>query len=308
MFKVRWLRLPSVAIVTAIGAAIVCAGVVAAIYTQVGGQANTTNSVATSGPVVFGTTSSNASTSAPLTPNAALTQAVKNAGDNVIVSATITTPSTATTSPSTATTSPSTATSAPPSLTMTVSVPALGNGLDIRPFWIADLITGAVADQTGTAASQRGNLAAVIYDAKLPGGNVVNNATSSAVGDVASHQVFPDQSEDDTQITSAVDTAAKENNLRTIKVDIIRALGPAPAVVLETDNPTVTLGSMYQLLGDLFGYSPLYEGSYLELRNADGKPILITSAAFRSGPSRYWVDPSYASDVKGIGSLELLKR
>lgn len=184
-----------------------------------------------------------------------------------------------------------------PWLRVEVALPALREGLDIRPQWDADLLEGAVLDSAGTATQQRETLGGSTFDGRLPDGRLIADI-GGGLGDVVQGQTFDPV--DDASISDRVAAVLESYGLREAVLEIEHPLGAAPMVVATTSDPSAILGKMNGLLGDLFGQPPTFEGYYLEIRDGSGKAVLRTSAAFRTGAGRLWVDPSHESDLRGI--------
>jgi hypothetical protein len=93
---------------------------------------------------------------------------------------------------------------------------------------------------------------------------------------------FSDGSDADIKASLAAELA--QQHLAPVSIDVLRAAQPAPVVVAMTSNPRRAARDANTTIGALFGVNPAkYEGYYLEIRDTNSKPVLIESAAFRSG-------------------------
>jgi hypothetical protein len=166
-----------------------------------------------------------------------------------------------------------------------------------RPEWEADLVEGAVADALATSAKGLGVVADARIDLRLPNGTLMPDA-SGGMGDIQPGQSFSSTSTSD--IEAAVRTELARRNLRPISIDVLHADQPAPAVVARTDDARAAARAANETIRALFGIDPpKYEGYYLEIRDGKSLPVLVASAAFRSGSGRLWLRP----DVEDVASL-----
>ena len=76
-----------------------------------------------------------------------------------------------------------------PWLYAAVRVPGMARGLDVEPIWEADLIEGVVADRAGTARDIRDDFGGSTFDAVLPDGSRIADA-SGGLGDIVRGQQF----------------------------------------------------------------------------------------------------------------------
>jgi hypothetical protein len=181
-----------------------------------------------------------------------------------------------------------------PWLHFVVSAPAQDERVT-RPEWEADLVEGAVSDALAATTGQ--TIADSRMDLRLPGGTVVKDA-SGGMGEIASGQDFRDAS--DATIKADLKAELARHDLSPLSIDVLRADQPAPAVVAVTRDARQAARDANETIRALFGASPpKYEGYYLEIRDAKAVPVLIQSAAFRSGSGRLWVRP----DVEDIASV-----
>jgi hypothetical protein len=161
---------------------------------------------------------------------------------------------------------------------------------NIHAAWEADLVEGVVAE--AFAAHGMPAVIGSTVTGDLPSGQTV--ALQGGMGDVASGQSF--SSDSDAAIEQHLTDALAQANLTPVSITVMHVGQPAPAVVVKTDDPASAAGAAASVLQSLFGANPpLYEGYYFEIENAAGVPLLVQSAAFRTGAGRQWVDPSIAA-------------
>jgi hypothetical protein len=164
-----------------------------------------------------------------------------------------------------------------------------------RPEWEADLVEGAVADALEASTGQR--VVDSRIDLKLSDGPVVNDA-SGGIGDIDPRQDFSNGS--DADIKASLSAELAQQHLTPVSIDVLRAAQPAPVVVATTTDPRRAAKDANTIIGALFGIDPpKYEGYYLEIRDTSSKPVIIESAAFRSGSGRVWVRP----DLEAVASV-----
>jgi hypothetical protein len=164
-----------------------------------------------------------------------------------------------------------------------------------RPEWEADLVEGAVADALEAATGN--SVADSRIDLKLPDGTIVEDA-SGGMGEIAPGQDFTTGS--DLTIKDHLRAELTRRGLTPVSIDVLHADQPAPAVVATTTDARRAARDANETIGSLFGTSPpTYEGYYLEIRDVNGTPVLIESAAFRSGSGRLWVRP----DLEDVASV-----
>jgi len=164
-----------------------------------------------------------------------------------------------------------------------------------RPEWEADLIEGAVSD--ALEASTGDVIADSRMDLRLPGGEVVKDA-SGGMGQIAPGQDFTNAS--DAEVKASLGAQLARYGLAPVSIDVLHADQPAPAVVATTGDAGRAARDANEIIGALFGTNPpTYEGYYLEIRDGKAAPVLIETAAFRSGSGRLWVRP----DVEDVASV-----
>lgn len=91
----------------------------------------------------------------------------------------------------------------------------------------------------------------------------------------------------------------------------------APEVVLQTSDPQVFMGNLYNNIWDVVGSlngesgTPLTEGAYVEVRDSSGKLLAVSAFAARTREGTGYVDPSFISgsqNIGGVGGLTHTKR
>jgi hypothetical protein len=187
-----------------------------------------------------------------------------------------------------------------PWLNVTLKVPAVADGLDVLPQWVADLVEGDTAEGIGGASNVRAIIGGATFSAALPDGSVVPDL-GGGIGDVATGQAFSDQPNG--QVRSDLTQKLASLGLTPIRIDVVHALTAAPAVIAQANDVPTALGQYNKIVTTLFGDPPVYEGYYLEIRDSTGQPVLRASAAFRTGAGRFWVSPAHASEVTGVDHL-----
>ena len=181
-----------------------------------------------------------------------------------------------------------------PWLYAAVRVPGMARGLDVEPIWEADLIEGVVADRAGTARDIRDDFGGSTFDAVLPDGSRIADA-SGGLGDIVRGQQF--RGTETVSAKLSIERELQRAGLTPISVNVLRPAGPAPAVIASTSDVATTAKSFVPLVRALFGSPPNYEGYYLELRDNAGNAFVRASAAFRTGAGRLWVEPKWADLV-----------
>jgi hypothetical protein len=110
--------------------------------------------------------------------------------------------------------------------------------------------------------------------------------------------------EGESEIRSEISAAASKAGLHVLSIDILHADQPAPAVVVETDNPAQAVADASQITATLFGGNPpTYEGYYLEVKDAQYAVVFLRSPDFRSGAGRSETNSAY----EGHGTSRTLK-
>jgi len=157
----------------------------------------------------------------------------------------------------------------------------------IKPGWEADLVSGALRD---AMHADRQTLYASRVSFELPDGTVINNgAFGAGTGKIVPQQSFPTPPRD--SIDASIRDGAQSAGLRISTVQILSADQPAPAVVAESDDPASFLAQISDHIADLFGDPPRYEGYYLQVNDAAGKPFYVGAFSYRLGNGHEWIRP-----------------
>lgn len=186
-----------------------------------------------------------------------------------------------------------------PWLYATVNVPSLARGADIEPMWEADLLEGAIAERAGTSTDLHVDFAGSTFAARLPDGTVVPDE-SGGMGDILRGQVFTNDT--DSSIASSMKQTLASWGYEAVSISTFHAPTGAPAVVVQVPDAEEAVANLVPLQKALFGAEPRYIGFYLELRDASGEAIAVSSAEYRTGAGRLWIDPRWA-DLSGAKSF-----
>lgn len=176
----------------------------------------------------------------------------------------------------------------------TVRVPAMSDGLEVRPLWEADLLQGVVAEHAGPSDNLRADFGGSTLRALMPDGTAVEDA-GGGMGDVARGQEFSTAPDD--AVGTALRSELHDLGLRPISIHVLRPSGPAPAVVISAADPVQAARDLVKITKALFGNPPRYEGYYLELRTAGGFAVARLSASFRTGAGRAWRAEGWEDEV-----------
>jgi hypothetical protein len=163
----------------------------------------------------------------------------------------------------------------------------------IRGQWESDLVAGAIADRLAGTPNQ---VVSTIIDVQLPDGEIHPDLGGGGMGNVAPNQAFSSSGE--SAIRASVTEQLAQSHLDLVSLDVLRAPQAAPAVVVMTDDPLAAAAAASETIRAIFGQNPpKYEGYYLEVRDSAGTPVLIQSAAFRTGAGRLWFAPKVADVI-----------
>jgi hypothetical protein len=176
----------------------------------------------------------------------------------------------------------------------TVQGSSLKVGGDVAAAWEADLAQGAVADRLAQGYS---DLSSVVSGSSIDfesSDGTVTPVTGGA-GDVVTSQSFVGGS--DESIISSVDSVLLKYSLTPTEVRVLHPLQPAVSVVATVKDPAQINGQFEEIWNAIEGSPMQYEGLYLEIDSADGSPIVCSSADYRNGSGRLWIDPKFDSDI-----------
>jgi hypothetical protein len=175
----------------------------------------------------------------------------------------------------------------PGGTTLVVTVGAGQSHADgIKATWEAELLAGALREVANERAlgSALDNFETL---ERSSDGSIV--PVDSGFGNVALGQLFDTSS--DAVIESRLRARLTSVGLRPVSISFMRGLQAAPVVVAEADDPqaVVTASEDATFWSKMLGTYQAYEGYYLELRDGQGHPFLISTAAHRAGSSSGWI-------------------
>lgn len=167
---------------------------------------------------------------------------------------------------------------------VTVSADAPGPAA-IKATWEAELLVGALRDIA--AERQLGTLDNFLISTRFPDGRVVPN--DSGFGNVTKSQLF-DRSKDG-EIKRRIRAGLESAGLKPRRITFIQALQSSPVVIASADDPAsaVAMSTDASFWTKMLGDYDNYEGYYLELRDQNGDPFLVSTAAHRAGSSSGWI-------------------
>lgn len=167
---------------------------------------------------------------------------------------------------------------------LTVRAPS-DSELAIRAIWEADLVAGALRDGMHINGD-------ILYATRtsllLPDGSKVPDA-GGCCGNVVFDQQFDTPTAE--AVPHEIERAANGTGLRIDSIEVLVPDQPAPVVMATTDDPARTVSDVATITYDLFRRPPKYEGYYLEVRDASGRPALIAATDFRIGAGHQWIRP-----------------
>jgi hypothetical protein len=176
-----------------------------------------------------------------------------------------------------------------------LAVPAFGGSAITKALWEGQLFAGAVADEY--AASGLQPIAEVHPTLVTPDGS--RQPAGGGVAGQIHDQIFDHVP---SNVGATVAAAAPRFGLRQVKVSTVTAIQNAVVIDAVSDTPKAAvqaLGKSEQgILGALLGVRPgSYEGVFVEIRDSQGRPMLIDASAPRSGAGIAWADPSSGISV-----------
>lgn len=164
----------------------------------------------------------------------------------------------------------------------------------IKATWDAELLAGALRE----VANER-PLGATLDNfetmQRVPDGSLV--PVDSGFGNVALGQLF--DTSGDPMIASRIRAGLTSVGLKPISISFASALQASPVVVAQANDPAavVTASEDASFWGKMLGNYQDYEGYYLELRDTQGRPFLISTAAHRAGSSSGWIRPDLGAPI-----------
>lgn len=159
---------------------------------------------------------------------------------------------------------------------------------NIRAAWQADLVEGVIAE--AFAASGMPQVTGSAITGELPNGKAID--LGGGMGDILPGQSY--SSDDDGTIGQRLTSLLPQWNLNLVSVDVLHVGQPAPAITVSTSSPNATAAAAAAIINKLFWAqgNAIYEGYFFQVNNMNGDPLLVQSAAFRTGAGDEWVDPS----------------
>ena len=176
-----------------------------------------------------------------------------------------------------------------------LAVPSFAGSAIAKAIWEGDLFSGAVADKYAASGLQpigEVHPSLVTPDgSRLPaGGGVANQIRDQVFNHVPS------------SVGATVAAAAPRFGLRRVNVSTVDVIQNAVVIDAVSDAPKDAVDALeksnHGVLGALLGVRPAnYEGTFLEIRDSQGRPMFIASSAPRSGAGMAWADPSSGIEV-----------
>ena len=176
-----------------------------------------------------------------------------------------------------------------------LAVQARGGSAITKALWEGELFAGAVADEYAASGLQpivevHPYLVTPDGARRLAGGGVATQIHDQVFDHVPSN------------VGTTVAAAARGFGLRQVKVSTLTAIQNAVAIDALSDTPKAAVDALQKsdhgVLGALLGVRPgRYEGIFVEIRDAQGRPMFIDASAPRSGAGIAWADPSSGIEV-----------
>jgi hypothetical protein len=170
----------------------------------------------------------------------------------------------------------------------TITVDLSQNDEEVSEVWIADLVTGAIAelmrtDETTTSTE--------VANAVATGPDHAGEelSTNLGIGAVRLGQVF--NSPSDSVLISHVQDVAKQFGLTVSEMQVLHPLESALIVTLVVPDTSQVDWTVDQLRSAIVGDSPDVEGILLELDDSQGNPLLRSGVAYRTGEGGLWFAP-----------------
>ena len=182
------------------------------------------------------------------------------------------------------------ATSTPSGLALAVTLTR--NNDEVPDVWIAGLAVGAVAERMHTDQATMDELIASAT-AVGPGKEGVPTTTNLGIGAVRLGQVFGSPS--DSVLTAQVEDIAQRYGLEVADLQILHPLESALQVTLVVPDGASIDWTIDDLRAALVGESPVVEGVLIQLNDPNGKPLLLSGVAYRTGEGGLWFAPGQDS-------------
>lgn len=161
--------------------------------------------------------------------------------------------------------------------------------------WKAELLAGALRDIA--VAKGLTTVDNFEVDQLLPDGSA--KPVDSGFGNVVPDEVFDTSSK--ATMRPRISAGLQSVDLSPISIDFAQGIQDAPVVIAKTTAPQKTIDASTDptFWRQALGGDPLdYEGYFIEIVDASGNPVLISSAAHRAGSSSAWIQPDLQQPVR----------
>jgi hypothetical protein len=162
---------------------------------------------------------------------------------------------------------------------LTAHIPSASGSDATYALWQVSLVAGALRE--ALKANQLPDVTNV---------SIIDGA-GNYVGDTGIGNVVQGQSFSGSTATDQITEAAARAGLKVQSITFFNVLQPAPAVVLVTTDPKSAVENSHDLLNDITGATSTYEGSFVEILDGNGKPVLMSGRSQRTGNTVRWVRP-----------------
>lgn len=159
---------------------------------------------------------------------------------------------------------------------------------NLQGVFYAELILGAVADQSAVTPLLGSTVRGMEVEFVLPDGTVVpDQVVRGPLGELAAHQLFDSGGDDLSTIARAKAILAKYG-LTPVYLDVLHPLDAA--LVIRATVPTADglHGQLTQLEEELAGSPRRYEGWFLQIELPDGTVIARVGGDYRTGDGMQW--------------------
>jgi hypothetical protein len=168
--------------------------------------------------------------------------------------------------------------------------------------WQHQLLVGAVAERLATTDDLHDALPTAGYVMISSSGDVLTadgaGATMPNTGHIAARQLFAADGLSDAAVTADITGALAEHGLRTERVAVLHALGPA-LIVTAIDDHAVTLSEARGVAVAIWaGAAPKYPGGYLEIRSPRGAQYAVVTTSLRTGAGTSYTPDSALDDTR----------
>jgi hypothetical protein len=175
-----------------------------------------------------------------------------------------------------------------PSLTwLYILLPEDATSDDVRAYWSALLLAGAYQDEASAQGAAR--LAGFSVLRLSDDGSVTDaSGDSSVIDDPPSHA---HTKLSDVQIRNSVNAALAHIGLVPVTTTFETPGSLAPVVVAETGDPAGFVKEHRYPAPDVFGDLGSYVGTYIEVVDTEGSPVLMSGHSPGTGQGVGWVRP-----------------